>query len=100
MPKLIFYHKFNVKFKTSTINVMGAFLKVEGCEILQIDETKYGYQTAFVELTPEKLIAMRGIEEKVNEYLRDEGLPCITIVYGNRVYPRIKIEPPPKKKKH
>ena len=47
-----------------------------------------------MKLSPERVIAMEEIEEKVNEHLQGEGLPHITLVYGNRVYPKIKIDSP------
>ena len=37
---------------------------------------------------------MKEFEEQVNEHLQGEGLPHITLVYGNRVYPNIKIDNP------
>ena len=60
MPRLTFdrilYHKFN----TSTITITGESLKLEDCEILQIDETKYGYHKAVVKLSPEKVVPLSG----------------------------------------
>ena len=91
MSKLTFHRILYHKFNTSTIILTGASFKLEDCEI---DETKYGYGKAVVKLSPEKVIAMRQIQEKVNEHLQSEGLPHITPVYGNRVYPKIKMNSP------
>ena len=71
-----------------------ASIKLENCEILQREETNYVYQKAVVKLSPEKLINMKKNEEEVNEHLRYTGLSIITLVYGNRVYPKIKIDNP------
>ena len=57
---------------------MGASLKLEDCEILQIDETKYGYRKAMVKLSPEKVIVMKEFEEKVKlkgVWVNDEKKP-------------------------
>ena len=72
----------------------GASLKLEKCEILQKEETKYGYQKADLKLFPEKVIKMTKIEEEVNEHLEKEVLSHIKLVYGNRVYPKIDIDDP------
>ena len=78
----------------SKIFVMAVSLKLEDCEILQKEETKYGYQKAVVKLSPEKVIMMKEFEEKVNECLGKDRLPHITLIYGNRVYPKINIDKP------
>ena len=78
----------------SKIFIMGVSLKLEDCEILQKEETKYGYQKAVVKLSPEKVIVMKEFEEKVNEYLEKEQLSHMTFIYGNRVYPKINIDKP------
>ena len=90
LPFSILYHKFN----TSTITITGASFKLEDCEIIQTDKTKYGYQKAVMKLSPEKVIIMKEFKEKVNEQLQGESLPHITLVYGNRVYPKIKTDNP------
>ena len=67
MPNLMFHRILYNKFNTSTSTITGASLKLEDCDILQIDETKYGYRKAVVKLSPEKIIVMKEFEEKVNE---------------------------------
>ena len=37
---------------------------------------------------------MNNWEEQINEYLKGEGIPPITILYGNRIYPKTKIHNP------
>ena len=71
---------------------MGVFLKRKDCEILQKEETKYGYQKAVVKLFPEKVIVMKEFEGKMNEYLEKERPSHITPIYG--VYPKINIDKP------
>ena len=94
MSKLEFHRIVYEKYGTSIIIVKGASLKLEKCEILQREETKYGYQKAVLKLSPEKVIKMKKIEKEVNEHLEKEGLPHIKLVYGNRVYPKINIDDP------
>ena len=57
-------------------------------------KTDYGFQKAVMKLSPEKVIAMKEIEEKVNEYLQKERLSNITLVYGNIVYTKIEVDNP------
>ena len=69
-------------------------MKLERCEILERKETDYGYQKAVLKLSKEKVINMKKIEKEVNEHLKKEGLSKITLVYGNKVYPKIEIDEP------
>ena len=82
------------KYGTSSIIVEDASLKLERCEILERKETDYGNQKAVLKLPQEKVIKIRKIEKEVNEHLEKEGLPKITLVYGNKVYPKIEIDEP------
>ena len=91
MCELHFFRKFNEKYKTSKIFVI-ASLKLEGCERLQKEKTDYGYQKAVVKLSPEKVTAIKEIEEKVNKYLQKERLSYKALVYGNIVYPKIVVD--------
>ena len=91
MQKLGFHRKFYEKFHTSTIFIWPAILELENCEIIQKEKTKYDYHKAIVKLSPEKVIKMKEIEDMVTEHLEKEGLSHIKLVYGNRVYPKIKI---------
>ena len=95
MQKIGFHRKFYEKFHTSTIYIWPAILDLENCGIIQKENTRYDYHKAIVKLSPEKVIEMKKIEEMVNEYLeKEEGLSQIKLVYGNRVYPKIKILSP------
>ena len=47
-----------------------------------------------MKLSPEKVIIMKEIEEKVNERLQGMGKPQTTLLYGNTVYPKTKIDNP------
>ena len=54
MSKLLFNSISYEKYNTSTITILGASLKLEDFEILQIDKTVYGYRKAVVKLSLEK----------------------------------------------
>ena len=95
MSKLEFHRIEYKKFNTCTIVIAGgASLILGNCDILQEDKTDYGYQKAVLKLPSEKAIKMIKIEEEVNKHLEKEGLSHIKLVYGNRVYPKIKIDSP------
>ena len=94
MSKLEFHRIEYEKYNTSTIAIEDASLKLGNCEILQKEETKYGYQKAVVKLSHEKIIKMKMFEEEVNEHLEKEGLSKIALLYGNKDYPKIKIDKP------
>ena len=50
----------------------------ERCKILKIDEAKYGYRKAVVQLVhPGLRMMMEFWETKINEYLKGEGIPPI-----------------------
>ena len=48
MSKLSFNRLFDEKHNSSTITILGASLKLENCEILETDNTKFDYQKAVV----------------------------------------------------
>ena len=84
MPKLEFDRVYYEKYNTSRINVENRILVSkevkEYCEILKINETKYGYRKAVVELVQTNLCNLMKVwETRVNEYLKGEGIPPIKI---------------------
>ena len=92
----VYYEKYN----TSRINIVENGILVpkevkEHCEILKIDETKYSHRKAVVQLVqPDLCNLMEVWETQINEYLKVEGISPITIVYGNKIYPKTKIHNP------
>ena len=79
MSKLEFHRIVYEKYDTSIIIVEGSSLKLEKCEILQKEETKYGYHKAVLKLSPENVIKITTIEKEVNKHLEKEGLPHIKL---------------------
>ena len=67
----------------------------EHCKTLKIDETKYDYRKAVVQLDqPDLCNLMKLWETLINGYLKGEGIPPITIVYGNKIYLKTMIHNP------
>ena len=70
---------------------------MEKCKILKIDETKYGYRKAVVQLVyPGLHMIIDFWETQINEYLKGEGIPPIKILYCNKIYPKTIIYNPAK----
>ena len=78
------------KFNTSRINIENGILILnEHCKVLKIDKTKYSYQKAVLQLDqPDLCNLMKLWEKQINECLKAEGIPPITIIYGNKIYPK------------
>ena len=96
MSKLEFDRVYYEKYDTSRINIENGILVLkEHCKTLKIDKTKYDYQKAVVQLDqPDLCDLMKLWETKTNGYLKGEGIPPITIVYGNKIYPKTIIHNP------
>ena len=83
----IYYKKHN----TSKIKIKnGTLVLNEDCDIVKIDKTEYDYQKAVVELDDQDLYdLMSGWENQINKYLEDQKVTPITILYDNKVYPKV-----------
>ena len=88
----VYYEKYN----TSRINIEnGNLVLKEHCKVLKIDKTKYGYPKAVVQLDqPDLCNLIKLWETQINGYLKGAGIPPITIVYGNKIYPKTIIHNP------
>ena len=84
------------KYNTSRINIEnGILVPKDNCKVLKIDKTKYGYQKAVLQLDqPDLCNLMKLWETQINGYLKGEGIPPITILYGNKIYPKTIIHNP------
>ena len=84
---LKFHRVYYEKYSTSNINTIENGILVpkevkEHCKILKIDETKYGYRKAVVQLVqPDLCHLMEVWETQRNEYLKGEGIPPIKKLY-------------------
>ena len=88
----VYYEKYN----TGRINIENGILVLkEHCKVLKIDKTKYGYQKAVLQLDqPDLCNLMNFWETQINGYLKGEGIPPITILYDNKIYPKTIIHNP------
>ena len=82
------------KYNTSRINIEnGISVLKEHCEVLKFEKTKYGYQKAIVQLArPDLCNLIKDWETQINKYLKGEGTPPITILYGIKIYPKTIID--------
>ena len=93
MSELKFYCVDNEEYKTKSVFVENAIIdiKKEDYFIFNIDITKYGYRKGNIKIKNDDLKNKLKIwEEQINEYLKNEvGTGAITILYGNRIYPKV-----------
>ena len=84
------------KHNTSKIKIKnGILVLIEDCDIVKIDKTDYDYRKAVVELDSQHLYdLMSGWEDRINKCLKDQGVPPITILYDNRIYPKTYLDNP------
>ena len=91
MNEILKFERVNYeKYNTSRINIENGILVLkEHCKVLKIDKTKYGYQKAVIQLEqPDLCNLMKLWETQINGYLKGEGIPPITILYGKKIYPK------------
>ena len=103
MGELKFNRVNNEKYKTVSINIENALgLEEDDYYIFEIYKTKYGYRKANLIINNEDLIDnLKSWEEEINEYLKNEvGTDPITILYGNRIYPKVSTLIGQEKKRH
>ena len=93
MSELKFYCVDNEEYKTKSVFVENAIIDIKEEDYIIIDrtKTKFGYVKANIRiLNVELKIKLKIWEEQINEYLKNEvGTGAITILYGNRIYPKV-----------
>ena len=93
MSELNFYCVDNEEYKTKSVFVENAIIdiKEEDYQIIDRTKTKFGYEKANIKIFNDDLKNKLKIwEEQINEYLKNEvGVKAITILYGNRIYPKV-----------
>ena len=93
MSELNFYCVDNEEYKTKSVYVENAIIdiKKEDYKIINRTNTKFGYVKANIIIFNDDLKNKLKIwEEQINEYLKNEvGTGAITILYGNRIYPKV-----------
>ena len=93
MSELNFYCVDNEEYKTKSVFVENAIMEIveDDYFIFDIYKTKYGYRKGDIRINNDDLKNKLKIwEEQINEYLKNEvGTGAITILYGNRIYPKV-----------
>ena len=93
MSELNFYCVDNEEYKTKSVFVENAIIdiKKEDYQIIRKSTTKYGYRKVDIMIFNDDLKNKLKIwEVQINEYLKNEvGTGAITILYGNRIYPKV-----------
>ena len=104
MSELKFNRVNNEEYKTVSINIENAIMEIveDDYHIFDIHKTKYGYRKGNIRINNEDLIDNLKIwEVQINEYLKNEvGTGAITILYGNRIYPKVSTVIKQKKEEH
>lgn len=81
-----FIRKDYAKYNTTSFIIKNAVFSLKDCEILEVKDTQHDYQKAVVKISKKMVDKMNDIEKDINDYLSDEGIDKITLVYGNKIY--------------
>ena len=104
MSKLKFTRVNNEEYKTVSVNIENAIMEIveDDYYIFDTHKTKFGYRKANLKINNEDLIdKLKSWEEEINEYLKIEvGTEAVTILYGNRIYPKVSSMIGQKEEKH
>ena len=92
MSELKFTRVNNEEYNTVSINIENAFIEIkeDDYQIMDRSKTKFGYIKANIQIINDELKnKLKLWETEINEYLKNEvGTGSITILYGNRIYPK------------
>ena len=93
MSELKFTRVNNEEYNTVSINIENAIIEIveEDYQIMDRSKTKFGYIKANIQIINDDLInKLKSWETEINEYLKNEvGTGSVTILYGNRIYPKV-----------
>ena len=92
MSELKFTRVNNEEYNTISINIKNVLIpiKEEDYNIIDVHKTKFGYRKANMKLENQDLInKLKSWETQINDYLKSEGIEPVTILYGNRIYPKV-----------
>ena len=93
MSELKFNRVDNEQYNTISVNIENAIIdiKQEDYYTLQTQKTKFGYIKSTIKIINNEIKNKLKIWEKqINEYLKNEiGTGAITILYGDRAYPKL-----------
>ena len=93
MSELKFTRENNEQYNTISINIENALIPIKEGDynIINTEKTKFGYKKSTIKLIDEDLKdKLKSWETEINEYLKNEvGTGPITVLYGNRIYPKL-----------
>ena len=104
MSELKFTQENNEKYNTISINIENTITEIteDDYYTIKTEKTKFGYKKATIKINNEDLInKLKSWETQINDYLKNEvGTGPITVLYGNRIYPKVSSMVGQKKKEH
>ena len=93
MSELKFIRTNNVKYNTTSINIVNAFIEIakDDYKISSMRKTKFGYTKANIQIFNVELKnKLKSWETEINEYLKNKvGTRPVTILYDNMIYPKV-----------
>ena len=93
MSELKFTRVNNEEYNTVSINIENAIIDIkdEDYYTLETEKTKFGYNKSTIKISNDDLKdKLKLWEIQINEYLKNEvGTEAVTILYGNRIYPKV-----------
>ena len=93
MSELKFTRVNNEEYKTVSINIENAIIEIkeEDYQIMDTSKSKYGYIKANIRIFNDDLKdKLKLWEVQINDYLKCKvGTEAVTILYGNRIYPKV-----------
>ena len=95
MSELKFNRVNNEQYNTVSVNIENAIIDIKNGDYytLQTQKTKFGYIKSTIKIINNELKNKLKIwEEQINEYLKNEvGTGAISILYGNKIYPKLSV---------
>ena len=93
MSELKFSRVNNEEYNTVSINIENAIIDIkdEDYQIMDRSKTKYGYIKENIRIINDDLKdKLKLWEVQINDYLKCEvGTGAVTLLYGNRIYPKV-----------
>ena len=93
MSELKFNRVNNEQYNTVSVNIENAIINIKNGDYytLETQKTKFRYIKSTIKIINDELKNKLKIwEEQINEYLKNEvGTGAITILYGDKIYPKL-----------
>ena len=104
MSELKFSRVNNEQYNTVSVKVENAIIDIREEDYIIIDrsKTKFGYTKANIRILNNDLMdKLKLWEVQINDYLKCEvGAEAVTVLYGNRIYPKVSDLVGQKKEEH